>query len=301
MPAFPLPVHTSLHLLFPLASSFAYVFAMLLFKRSGDWGVGVWRTAFVSNLAIGFAFVPFWLLGGHDLPATMLWQPLLVAVLFLSGQVFTFLSLHHGDVSVATPVMGLKIVLVALGSALMLPDPVPLRWWIASALSTLALVLLSRGKSRPKHAVGLTVATAALASACFALFDVLVQKWAPAWGVGRFLSLMFGASALLSFGFVPFFNAPLRAVPKAAWGWLAGGCALLALQSGVFVFAVGVFGDATAMNIVFSARGLWSVIAVRLVGHWFANEEQALPPAILRGRLAGAGLILAAITLVVLK
>jgi len=263
--------------------------------------VGVWRTAFVSNIAIGLAFAPFWLIGGHDQSAALLWQPLLVALLFLSGQIFSFLSLHYGDVSVGTPVMGLKIVLVALGSALLLPDPVPLKWWIAAFLSTIAIVLLSRGESRPRHAVGRTVLAAALAAASFALFDVLVQKWSPAWGVGRFLPLTCGAMAVLSFGFIPFFSAPLRAIPRPAWRWLVGGSLLLALQSSMFVYAIGAFGDATAMNIVYSVRGLWSVVAVWLVGHWFANEEQKLAPAILRGRLVGAVLILAAIALVVVR
>ncbi len=290
-----------IHLLFPLASSFAYVLAMLLFKRSGYWGVGVWRTAFLSNLTIGAGFSSFWLLGGPGQPATMLWQPLLVAVMFISGQVFTFLALHYGDVSVATPVMGLKIVLVALCTVLILPDPVPLKWWIAAALSTLAIFMLSRGESRERHHVGLTVTTSALAAASFALFDVLVQKWTPAWGVGRFLPLMFGMVALLSFGFFPFFSAPLRAIQSGAWGWLAGGCFLLALQSAMFVYAVGAFGDATVMNIVYSIRGLWSVLIVWLVGHWFSNEEQSLAPSLLRCRLVGAILMLAAITLVVLR
>lgn len=289
------------HLLFPLAASIAYVFAMLAFKRSGDWGVGVWRTAFVSNIAIGLAFAPLWLLGGHPQPAALLWQPLLVALLFLSGQVFTFLALHYGDVSVGTPVMGLKIVLVALGSTFLLPGSVPPTLWIAAFLGTAAVVLLSRGESRPRHSVGRTVLTAALAAASFALFDVLVQKWSPAWGVGRFLPLTCGTLAVLSFGFMPFFSAPLRAIPGHAWRWLGGGSLLLALQSAMFVYAIGAFGNATVMNIVYSSRGLWSVVAVWLIGHWFANEEQKLAPAILRSRLAGAVLILAAITLVILR
>lgn len=291
----------SAYLLFPLASSIAYVFAMLCFKRSGDWGVGVWRTAFVSNIAIGLVFAPLWLLGGHDQPATLLWQPLLVATLFMAGQVFTFLALHFGDVSVGTPVMGVKVVLVALCSALLLPDPIPLRWWIAAFLSTAAIVLLSRGESRPRHAVGRTVLAAALAATSFALFDVLVQKWSPVWGVGRFLSLACGGLALFSVGFVPLFNAPLRAIPRLAWPWLCGGSLLLALQSAMFVYAVGAHGDATAMNIVYSSRGLWSVAAVWLIGHWFANEEQRLAPSVMRGRMVGAGLILAAIILVVAR
>lgn len=293
-------MHFPAHLFFPLASSFGYVLGVLLFKRSADWGLGVWRTTFVSNMGMGLVFSSLLALGGEWQPLSLWWQPLVGGVLFLIGQVFTFLALHYGDVSVATPVLGLKIVMVALCSVLLLPDPVPLVWWIAAGLSTLAIVLLSRGETRPKHAVGRTVLMAALAAASFAMSDVLVQKWAPAWGAGRFLPLMFGSVALLSFGLIPFFSAPLRTVPKAAWPWLIGGSLVLAMQAASMAYTLGVFGDATAVNIVYAVRGLWSVVAVWLVGHWFANEEQRLAPAVLRSRLIGAGLMLAAISLVVI-
>lgn len=293
-------MHFPSHLLFPLASSIAYVLAMLLFKRSGDWPVGPWRTALLSNLVMALAFGCFWFMGGTEQPASLLWQPLVPALLFVAGQVFTFLALHHGDVSVSTPVMGLKIVFVALGSVLMIGS-VPLYLWIAAGLSTVAVGLLSRGKSRPKHHVGLTIATSALAAASFALFDVLVQKWTPAWGVGRFLPILFVMVAILSLGFIPFIQGPLWAIPRPAWGWLAGGCLVLALQAVSLVSSIGAFGDATAMNIVYASRGLWSVLAVWLIGHWFANEEQHLGGSILRSRLIGAALMLAAITLVILR
>jgi len=65
--------------------------------------------------------------------------------------------------------------------------------------------------------------------------------------------------------------------------------------------AIGAFGDATAMNIVYSIRGLWSVLIVWMVGHWFSNEEQALPSRVLGSRLVGAALMLAAIAIVVLR
>ena len=64
------------------------------------------------------------------------------------------------------------------------------------------------------------------------------------------------------------------------------------------LFAIGAFGDATAVNVVYSSRGLWSVLAVWWIGHWFQNDEQHLGPAVLRLRLWGAGLMLAAIALV---
>ncbi|MBC8039129.1 MAG: EamA family transporter, partial [Opitutaceae bacterium] len=164
-------MHFPAHLFFPLASSFGYVLAVLLLKRSADWGVGVWRTTFVSNVVIGLVFSSLLTLGGPGQPVSMWWQPVVGGLLFFTGQIFTFLALNYGDVSVATPVLGVKIVLVAFCSVLFLPEPVPLLWWIAAALSTGAIVLLSRGDSRPKHAVGRTVLTAGLAAASFALAD----------------------------------------------------------------------------------------------------------------------------------
>jgi len=43
----------------------------------------------------------------------------------------------------------------------------------------------------------------------------------------------------------------------------------------------------------------WSVVAVWLVGHWFANTEAQLGGQVLRWRLAGAALMTAAIVLIV--
>ncbi len=290
-------MHFPAHLFLPLASSFGYVIAVLLVKRSAIHGVGLWRTTFVSNLAMGFCFLPLWWLGGTGQPVAMLWQPALAAVLFLAGQVCTFWALK-GDVSVATPVLGLKILMVALFSSVLLAGGVPLKWWVAAALSTVAIMLLNSGGRREGHRPGMTVLAATLAAASYALTDVLVQKWAPAWGAGRFLPWMFWALAAYSFALIPFFRAPLREIPRSAWCWLGPGALILAVQSAGMAYTLGVFGDATAVNIVYSSRGLWSVAAVWLVGHWFGNQEQFLDPALLRRRLAGALLMLGAIGLV---
>ncbi len=287
------------HLLLPLASSVGYVVAVLLVKRSAFYGVGLWRTTFVANIATGICFAPLWLLGGPGQPATMLWQPALVGALFFSGQVCTFWAIN-GDVSVATPVLGLKILMVALLSSVLLADPVPLKWWIAAGLSTGAIVLLNGGGGKGGRKVGMTVLAATLAAASFAFSDVLIQKWSPVWGVGRFLPLLFWALSLFAFALIPFFRAPLREIPRPAWNWLLPGAVALALQAAGMTYAVAAYGDVTAMNVVYSSRGLWSVVAVWLIGHWFRNEEQHLGAAVLRRRLAGALLMLGAIGLVMI-
>ncbi|MCF3648650.1 DMT family transporter [Synoicihabitans lomoniglobus] len=293
----------SLHLLIPLASSVGYVAGVLLLKRSAAFGIGVWRTTFLANILHAVCIAPAWALGpGHGEGAAW-WQPIVAGSLFFIGQVATFNAIERGDVSVATPVLGSKILLVALFSALFLPDPVPLKWWIAAALSVTAIALLNR---QPKRAHG-TVATTAMAptilsalgaALAFACCDVLVQKWAPAWGPGRFVPLMFGSLALASFALIPVFRAPLREIPQPALPWVLGGATLLGLQAVGINLTIGIFGDATAVNVVYSSRGLWSVLAVWWIGHWFLNDEKKLGSAVLRFRLIGATLMLAAIGLV---
>jgi len=283
--------------LLPLLSSLIYVGGVLLVKRAADLGVGVWRTVFVANLATTLAFLPLLSLGGPGQPWTMLWQPACVALLLLLGQVSGFLALSRGDVSVATPVLGTKVILVAGFTTLLFGDRLPPQLWLAAAISTLALALLGRRDQASLHRTELTIGCALLAALAFALFDVLVQKWAPAWGTGRFLPIVMFMVALYSLMLTPFFRAPLRSVPRSAWPWLLGGAALLALQSLLLIYSLAEFGQATTINIIYNLRGLWSVLGVWLLGHWFHNPEQSLAPTILRRRLLGAALMSIAVLL----
>jgi hypothetical protein len=113
------------------------------------------------------------------------------------------------------------------------------------------------------------------------------------------LPCIFWINALLSFGLIFRFSAPLGAIPGRAWPWLAGGSVLLGLQSITFVSTVAIFGKATATNVVYSSRGLLSVVLVWMVGHWFKNSEQHLAPAVMRWRMAGALMMMSAIVMVV--
>ena len=105
-------------------------------------------------------------------------------------------------------------------------------------------------------------------------------------------------AAGLSLVFVPLFHAPLKDIPKQAVRPLLLGSFLMGLQAIVLISALARFNDATAINVIYSTRGLWSVIMVWAIGHWFANQEQHLGKAILQGRLIGAGFLCAAVALV---
>lgn len=285
----------------PLLAALGYVAAALSLKRAADLGVGLWHSAFACNVLAGILFQGLLVLGGAGQPLAMWWQPLLLAVLFLTGQVLTLFSLQKGDVSVATPVLGLKIVLVALFTTLLIGQSLAWTMWLAAILSTLGIAVLNHtGAHKLGGASGAktTILSAGGAAICYALCDVLLQKWAPAWGAGRFLPLAMGMMGLLSLGMARLFPSPLLALPRPALRWLGGGGVVFVSQSMLFAMVVAHWGQAAASNVIYSSRGLWSVAAVALLGHWFGSTEKALGPSILRWRLGGAILMFTAILLV---
>jgi drug/metabolite transporter (DMT)-like permease len=291
-------LHFPAHLLFPLGSAFLYALGALAIKRANQFGIGLWRISFLANWAMAFCMAPVWLLGG-EIPPGLWWQPVVVGFFFFTAQTFMFLALTRGDVSVATPIMGTKVLMVALFSLVLLQGPVPLQWWIGALLSTAGIFFLSRGVETIRRGALQAALFAIGAATAFAVNDVLVQKWAPTWGIGRFLPIMFACVALMSFAFVPLFHAPLREIPRKGRVWVAAGAIILGVQAVGILFAIGRFGDATAVNIVYSLRGMLSVVIVWVVGHWFLNEEQKLGRGVLTKRLIGSALMVSAVVLVV--
>ncbi|MDB6154120.1 MAG: hypothetical protein JWL90_2573 [Chthoniobacteraceae bacterium] len=287
---------TTLPLLLPLFAAFLYAVAALMLKRATEGGIGPWRISFTSNLIMAAMFAPFWLMGGKPFAFVHLWHAALCGLFFFVGQIFTFLALSRGDVSVATPVLGTKVIFVALFSVLLGAEPLNGSTWLAALLTTLATALLGIGKPHRTHSLAAGLCFGFSAAACFALTDVFCQKWAPLWGFGHFAPAMFAMVTICSFGLIPFFNGSLRVLP---WRWVLSGGFFLGLQCIGVAYSIMVFGSATTTNIIYSSRGIWSVILVWSVGHWFANVERSQGTPVMLRRLAGSALLLAAIGLIV--
>lgn len=286
-------------LLIPLACALLYVVSMLAMKRAGDFGVGVWRTAFCANWAAALLFLPLWFArGAAEVPWTAYWQPATVGLVFLVAQVCMFLAITRGDVSVAAPVMGLKVVLVALLASVLRVGEVPAAWWWGAGLSTLGVALLNAGGGPGARRTGPTVALAGLCAVLFSLSDVLIQKWAPVWGPGRFLPPLFLLVGLFSFVLLAFARGGLADIRAGAWRWVGLGAAANALVHFGISLTLGIWGHATAVNIVYSLRGLFSVLLVWWIGHWFTNPERHAGRRVLLTRLAGAAAMLGAVGLV---
>ena len=50
--------------------------------------------------------------------------------------------------------------------------------------------------------------------------------------------------------------------------------------------------------MIYSSRGVWSIVAVAFLGHWFHSAEKHLDASVLRWRFIGAALMFTAIVLV---
>jgi drug/metabolite transporter (DMT)-like permease len=294
-----------LHLLFPLASSLLYVAGALSLKRATEHGAGVWRATFVMNLAATLCFAVLLVEPAGPGPRVW-WQPVVIASLFIGGQASTMIALSRGDVSVATPVVGTKVVFVALFVTLIAGDRLIADYWLSAGMSAAGIGLLNMsgtgGRERPKHHhLALTIAASLSAAVCYAMFDVLVRKWSPAWGVGRLLPAVMGCAAVMSLGLWPAFEGKLSGVSRDARGPLLLGALFMGLQAILLVRTLGVYPDTTRINVVYNSRGLWSVLAVWGVGHWWGNTERHAGGRVLAWRLAGAAMLLAAIVVAVVQ
>jgi drug/metabolite transporter (DMT)-like permease len=295
------PAQTAI-LLLPFAAAVLFTFSALFLKRSAELGAGLWRTAFVSNLLNAILFTPLLLLDAPPVRWELVWQPFCIALCLFGGLIAQFVAFEKGDVSITVPVLGLKVVGVALLVPFFTEDRVDMRGWCAALLSVGGIALLNRKhQATAARNVGITVFAAGLTAAAFAVFDVLVQRWGPVWGAGRLLPVVYAFNALFSCALIPKFHAPLSALPRQTLKWLVPGALLLGGQAILFVGTLAVYGKAAVANVIYSSRGLMSVAAVWLAGHWFQNTERDLGARVLVWRLLGAVLMLSAIILVITR
>ena len=298
----PSPVNVPPSYFIPLGSALGYGVAALMLKRATERGAGSWRVSFIANwvLAAVFGLLLFWP-AEHPASAVNVLHAAITGVIFFVGQVFTFLALSRGDVSVATPVLGSKVIFVAFFAALMGDTKVTPTMWVAVLLTAIATALLGGGSSVKQREVILrSMLYGFCAASAFAFTDVLQQRWVPLWGFSHYEPTQFLTVALLSFGLVPFFRGPLRELPPAAWRWALAGGTILGVQAAGVAWGI-VFIGATVTNVLYNSRGMWSVVLVWTIGHWFSNVERTQGRAVMVRRLAGSLLLLAAIALIVRK
>jgi len=285
-------------MLVPLGSALGYGFAAIMLKRGTD-GAGPWRVNFLTNWVQAALFSLLWIFPVEH-PASMAnaGHAMLSGAIFFIGQIFTFLAISRGDVSVATPVLGSKVIFVALFSAALATESLGASTWLAVLLTAVATVLLGLGHPHAhRDAIIRSLIYGFSAAAFYALTDITQQRWVHEWGFTHYAATLFLTVAVLSLTLIPLLRGDGRDVPGASWCWIAGGASVLAVQACGVAWAIITIG-ATATNVLYNSRGLWSVVLVWTIGHWFGNRESGHGRAVMIRRCAGSTLLLAAIFLI---
>ena len=272
-----------------LGAAFLYAVGYLELKGSIHQGATSKRVNIFSNYAMAAWSLPLALF----LPIHPTWQGTVAATaagasLFL-GRICTVKALAHADLSISAPLLGTKTILVALFSILLLHTRISWQLMTAAVLTAAALTLLQIGPDHNRHHRRTAVGWAMGASLLFAIVDVLVQGYAKTSGVGFFQPVMFIVLSAMT----PFLGTTPPA-PPAAKKRLVIGSSIIGFQAPLVIMLIGLFGQATLINILYATRTLWSVAVDAWRGE--GNDLQYWP-----SRLGGAFLLLGAIVLALMK
>ena len=290
------------YLLLPLCSAALYSFSSLLTKRGLQHGSTMAQAFHVSNFAVGIAFAPLLLLETEPVRWDLIHQPLLVTGAYFLGTWLTFIAIQKGDVSLVTPLMGTKVVFVALSMVLLAGRmPVPILW-IAAALTAAGVFLMGAGDFGEKaHGHAGAVAAALISSGIFGVCDVWVSMWSQPFAAMTFLAISSMGVGVISLVLWLLQGCPsLKMAPGTPAGpFVVWGAAVLGIQAVAMGLALSYFDDATGINVAYASRGLWAILIVALVGPFFGNHERHASGRAFRWRVAGTVLLTVAVVLAV--
>ena len=267
-------MHVPYWLLLPGIAAVVYTVASLLFKRGFGEGAGTMQTFHWTNLIAMPVFLPLFFVNPGHLPLTELWRPALASVLIYAGSLGTFGAIRRGDVSMVTPILGTKVLFVALGVVTISGGTLSASLWTAAILATAGIFFIGRPDLRPGRAGGPAILLCLVSSVFFALTDVLIGQWAVKFGGTTFLAAIPQFLGVFSLLAITVRRTPLLWLTPSSRRWVIAGGLLLAAQSLGMGLALAFFNDPTGVNILYSTRGLWSIVIVWLFGAWFANRER---------------------------
>lgn len=292
------------HLLFPLFSSIVFVIGMMFAKRAISAGASPWTGTFLANIWLALLWACVCLILGKYPTGHGWWQAALVGATFVTGQVFTYLAFQYGDVSVATPVFGTKVIIVAILAAVLAGDHIAGHIWMSACLAAVGVALVQSGVKRGGHSsshgsgrAALTIILVLAAALMMSLFDIGLQVWGRQQGAAGFLPVMFVSTGILSCLLIPWIDPPRRLLSRKLLKPISCGTLLMAFQAISMSYVLSAYGDTVRVNIVYSLRGLWAVLLGWSLARFFQGGEAGLPVRVLWLRLCGSGLLTASVVM----
>jgi len=293
IPTNPTPVNDAwTAYLLALFAGLIYAMGAILGKKGLELGSGQLRTVILSNLILSLCFLPHLFIapGWPDINELVIGACL--GSIFLLAQTLLFRALQAGDASMVSPLMGIKSVLVAAFLLVfgLSTQPITSKTWVAALLAALAVALIgwpSKTRQTNWRGIGLAI----LSAASFSLLDSLVPHFSHQSNPIRMLFCIFGSLGLLTLLLLPWAEHPIfrRSLPCDRWAWASG--SLIALQAVLMSMAVACYHIPTEVNVVYSTRGLWTVLLVAWVGTYLGLHEGNLTRSIKLRRVLGSLLL----------
>ncbi|MBL9171820.1 MAG: DMT family transporter [Verrucomicrobiales bacterium] len=285
-----------MYLLLALLAAIVFAVGSIAYKRAYAEGAGVVHTLVVNNLILAVLFLPLFALESKPMDWAHWYLPALTALAYVTGHLLHVVSLRVGDVSLATPLLGAKVIFVAVLGWLIFGIELRAEQWVSAALATAGVVLMGLTDLNKSGRPGITTFLALGCSAAFACTDVMIQSWGDRFGTFNFLPFQFVLLGLLSGSALPFFGTQSLRISRVAWKWVLIGIAMSALQAILITATISLWHDAAGVNVVYATRGLWSIAFVWWIGHHVGNHERATTGTKRMGlRVAGGLLIISAV------
>ncbi len=251
-------------ILFPVLAAACYALGVIAVKYASKSKTisGVSLLA-MNNLFSGAVFIPQ-IFFAPDLPEfSIIWQPLLAGAFCAAGNLATFICAERGEVSLMTPIMGVKILFVLIFSNVMLQTRLPFSIMISGAICCAAVFIMGASKSKlNRQKFRFTVFLALSACASYAACDVLMQKYAPNFSTRAMLALTTVAMPVSVIPLIPKLIGELKKSNPETIAFGSFSSVLLVGESYLmFISITGAVGAAMS-NILFNTRG---IIAIALI------------------------------------
>ncbi len=290
------------YLLIPLTSALLYSLSTLCLKRGMQDGASALYSFHVSNLTVGLCYFPLILLEQQTIAWNQIYLPLMTGVAFFSGSWFTFIAIHRGDVSLVTPLMGSKVIFVAVFALILANQPPSAALVVAAVMSAAGVVVMGAKDFTHSSHVAFTISFALTSAALFGLCDILVRKWAPGFGPLAFLTISTAGMGLVSLlVLISMVRRKHPSLPSPqARKWVVWSSLLVGTQAVGLGYIIANNDDTTGINVVYGTRGLWAITLVAFLGPLMGNHERRLAKHVFYYRLVGTILLTIAVVIAVL-
>lgn len=279
--------------LLALLAGLIYAGGAIAGKKAMELGCGQVRAVILSNLILSVCFIPHLFISSGWPSLRELAIGAGLGSIFLLAQALLFRALRAGDASLVSPLMGVKSILVAFFLVLLGFSDAPLSsaTWLAAGLSAIAVALIGWPARHHGRASAKGILLAIGSAAAFSLLDSMVPHFSHQTDPVRMLFCIFGSLGLLSLFLLPWKEEALFRRDQAGdlWVWRSGG--LIALQAVLMSTAIACYRVPTEVNVVYSSRGLWTILFVAWLGKRLCLSEGTLSPWVKARRFAGSLLL----------